>query len=105
MFVEVAHEELPGIGGQLQTIHAGLSSVVGTQLHRAVPLPAGTDSVSMFAANKIIAQTARHLAVTVPGLTHLMAGAEMIYPVSATYGGADGAGGAAVDWAGAGFSK
>lgn len=104
MFVQVAHEELPGIGGQLQTIHGALSSVVGTQLHRAVPIPAGADSVSVTAAMRLVAQTAQHMAVTAPGLAHLLSGAEMIYPVSAAYAGTDGTGGATIGGAGARLS-
>lgn len=99
--VEVAHELLPGIGGQLHTVHAGLSAVVGSQLHRAVPAPAGTDCVSVFASSRIVARTARQFAVTMPGLAHLLAGAEMIYPVSAAYCGTDGVGGATIGAAGA----
>ncbi|MEV6072975.1 PE domain-containing protein [Nocardia sp. NPDC052001] len=103
MFVDVAPEELPGIGGQLQTIHASLSSVVGSQLHQAVPIPAGADSVSALVSARFIAQTAQHFAVTVPGLAHLLAGAEMIYPVSGAYGGQDGLGGVGIGAAGARF--
>lgn len=104
MYLNVSPESLPGIGAQLHTIQAALSTVVHTELARAVPIPAGADAVGMFAAISLIGQTAKNFATTVPGLAHLSSGAEMIYPVSAAYGGGDAVGGAKIGVSGARFS-
>lgn len=111
MFVEVAPEELPGIGAQLNTIHGSLSTVIDTALVSSIPALAasvmliGGDSVTRHAAMCLATQTVSDCTAIVPGLAHLLAGAEMIYPVSADYALSDEAGAATVSMAGAWLNR
>ncbi|WP_067694203.1 hypothetical protein [Nocardia jejuensis] len=87
-------DDLPVIGAQLQALHANLSQVLGTSLAPAMPIPAGGDCVSKMVAEYFCDHTVDYFGETVPGITHLLAGAEMLYPISADTGLCDASNGA-----------
>ncbi|MFF2554693.1 hypothetical protein ACFVUS_27080 [Nocardia sp. NPDC058058] len=76
-------EELAAIGGQLQAIQVGLSSVVASAEALAAPVPAGADSVGLTVAMHICGHSFRFCADTIAGGAELLPGAEKLAEVSA----------------------
>lgn len=102
MDLEVFPEDLPIISAQLNANHASLNTMMAAGASTCVPLvPSGADAVNAWIQFELAKCGVRFIGHTTPGLGHMLAGSEILLPVSANYRAADIAGGIEVNTQGA----
>ncbi|GEM31305.1 hypothetical protein NN3_23120 [Nocardia neocaledoniensis NBRC 108232] len=88
MMLDVTPEQLPVIGAQLGTTHAGLSATAGSANGAVVPNLAAmnsADPIQTFCSTILTAYNSTFFAGTTDGIGQLMLGAQALAPASAAF--------------------